>query len=362
MLKSIYQPKSTLNIILHILIMQLQFLLKIIKEVLRMNDPQYIMSQKTLNPDVARNLSHTSKSLPMMEEISPRWLLSFLPWVSVEAGIYRLTKIKKMNFTDEDDVQCGMHSHKICSGNLEELDMPQGFADFEERSKEYILSVIQTVLSVNTRVSDIFNSPINQLNEQIRLTIEAMRERQEWEIINNREFGLTNVVSNEMRISTRKGPPTPDDMDELISRVWKKPAFFLAHPLAIAAFGRECTRRGVPPVTVNLFGSPFITWRGIPIIPSDKMPLARFSKSKCGSGMSSILLMRVGEKERGVIGLHQTGIPDESHIPSLSVKLGGIDSRGVASYLMSLYFSAGVLSDDALGILENVEVGNFYEY
>jgi len=41
--------------------------------------------------------------------------------------------------------------------------------------------------------------------------------------------------------------------------------------LAIAAFGRECTRRGVPPSTVSLFGSQFITWRGIPIFPSDKI-------------------------------------------------------------------------------------------
>ena len=47
------------------------------------------------------------------------------------------------------------------------------------------------------------------------------------------------------------GAPTPDDLDELLSRVWKEPAFFLAHPRAIAAFGRECTRRGVPPPTVS---------------------------------------------------------------------------------------------------------------
>lgn len=43
-------------------------------------------------------------------------------------------------------------------------------------------------------------------------------------------------------------------------------AFFLTHP---AAFGRECTRRGVPPATVSLYGSQFITWRGVPVIPSD---------------------------------------------------------------------------------------------
>ena len=90
-------------------------------------------------------------------------------------------------------------------------------------------------------------------------------------------------------IKTRSGPPTPDDFDELITKVWKEPAFFPAHPLAIAAFGRECTRRGVPPATVTLFGSPFITWRGIPLIPSDKLPIDEAGKTK-------ILLLRTGEK------------------------------------------------------------------
>ncbi len=62
-------------------------------------------------------------------------------------------------------------------------------------------------------------------------------------------------------------PPTPDDLDALITKVWKTPSFFLTHPLAIAAFGREATYRGVPPVVVSLFGAQFITWRGIPLIP-----------------------------------------------------------------------------------------------
>ena len=63
-------------------------------------------------------------------------------------------------------------------------------------------------------------------------------------------------------------------LDELLSLVWKKPAFFLAHPKAIAAFGREATRRGVPPATVHLLTArPFITWRGIPLIPSNKLEI-----------------------------------------------------------------------------------------
>ena len=125
------------------------------------------------------------------------------------------------------------------------------------------------------------------------------------EIINNANFGLTNSVAPSMRVQTRKGVPTPDDMDELLAKVWKKPAFFLAHPKAIAAFGRECTRRGVPPVTVNFFGSPFITWRGVPIVPCDKLLVSGRTRNQTLCGTSKILLLRVGEKEQGVIGLHQ---------------------------------------------------------
>jgi hypothetical protein len=185
-----------------------------------------------------------------------------------------------------------------------------------------------------------------------------LKERQEHELVNNANYGLLSNASKSSRVATRAGAPTPDDLDELITRVWKEPAFFLAHPRAIAAFGRECTRRGVPPATVTLFGSPFITWRGIPLIPSDKVGIAG---KEGGRGTTSILLLRTGEKKRGVVGLFQPGLPGEVS-PSLSVRLRGIDQKGAASYLVSLYCSAAVLTDDALGVLEGVEVGSYHEY
>ena len=78
------------------------------------------------------------------------------------------------------------------------------------------------------------------------------------------------------------------------------------------------------------------------------------------SGLTNILLMRVGDKEQGVVGLHQPGIPGE-HMPSLSVRFMGIDRHAIASYMVSQYFSAAVLTDDALGVLENVEVGSYHD-
>lgn len=335
--------------------------------------------QNSLNPTVARQLSHETIANPMMEEITPRWLVTFLPWVPVEAGVYRVTKRKKCTDTPGNlnglynepktaalPERCNEYGEKIIdliSCHEGEPNLPESFPDYEDNPRDYPLSLVQTILNVHTRVSDLYNTPLNQFQEQMRLTVEAILERQEWEMINNREFGLMNSVAPAMRISTRKGTPTPDDMDELLSRVWKKPAYFLAHPKAIAAFGRECTRRGVPPVTVNLYGSPFITWRGVPIVPSDKLMVNGRSRTDlCGAGMTNILLMRVGETEQGVIGLHQPGVPDEQYRPSLSVKFGGIDSHSITHYMLSLYFSVAVLTDDALGVLENVEVGYYHDY
>lgn len=289
----------------------------------------------------ARTLANATKTVPMMGTITPRWLTHLLQWVPVEAGIYRVNKVK-----DPDQVEVD------CSAK-DERELPATFVDYEEWGREYVLNAVNTVLDVHTRVSDLYSSPHNQIREQLRLTIETAKERQESELINNKEYGLLNNAAKSMKIKTRKGPPTPDDLDELISRVWKEPAFFLAHPLAIAAFGRECTRRGVPPPTVALFGSQFLTWRGIPLIPSDKLNITE--------GKTNIILLRTGENRQGVVGLYQPDLPGQQGM-GLSVRFMGINHKAIASYLVSLYCSLAVQTEDALGILEQVDVGNYHEY
>lgn len=136
-------------------------------------------------------------------------------------------------------------------------------------------------------------------------------------------------------------------MDELLSRR-RSTGFFLAHPRAIAAFGRECNRRGLVPDTVVTHDTVVSAWRGVPILLCDKIPIA-------DGHTSSILALRTGEEDQGVVGLRQTGIPDE-YRPGLSVRLMGINAKAVISYLVSAYSSAAVLVPDALGVLENVEV------
>lgn len=297
--------------------------------------------QTALGDVAARQLAIATRTVPQMITISPRWLTHLLNWIPVESGIYRLNKVK-----DASSVQVD------CSGR-DERELPQTYVDYIESPREYMLSAVNTVLDVHTRVSDLYSKPYNQIGEQLRLIIETIKERQESELINNPEYGLLHSVAPQQRIRTRSGAPTPDDLDELITKVWKQPGFFLLHPVTIAAFGRECTRRGVPPPTVSLFGSQFLTWRGIPLIPSDKIAIE--------DGRSKILLVRTGESRQGVVGLYQPNLPGEQS-PGLSVRFMGINHQAIASYLVSLYCSLAVLVDDALAVLDDVEVGKYHQY
>lgn len=297
----------------------------------------------SLGEQAAYQLANVTKTAPIFGAITPRWLVRLLDWKPLEAGIFRRNRVVE---DQPIDVLCG---------HTDESVIPGTYAQYEEHPREYILSSINAVVNVDTRIGDLFNKPYDQVREQLRVTIEAVKERQENELLNNADYGLLNNVPDSQRISTRKAAPTPDDLDELITKVWKEPSFFIANPRAIAAFGRECTRRGVPPPTVTLFGSPFLTWRGIPLIPTDKIRVAgKVAKTK-------ILLIRVGERKQGVIGLFQPGLTGEQS-PGLSVRFKGISDNGLASYLISLYCSASVLADDAIATLDDVEVGQYHEY
>ncbi|HWE91967.1 MAG TPA: family 2B encapsulin nanocompartment shell protein [Pseudonocardiaceae bacterium] len=242
---------------------------------------------------------------------------------------------------------------QVASGHEGEPELPGTFVEYEAAPREYELSVAQTVLRVHSRVADLFNEPMDQVEQQLRLTIESLRERQEHELVNNPDFGLLNNADFRQRIHTRSGPPTPDDLDELLATVWKEPSYFLAHPRAIAAFGRECSRRGIYPSGIDIGGHQIPAWRGIPLLPCNKIPVN-------GGHTTSIMLLRTGEANQGIVGLHQVGLPDE-YQPGLSVRFMGINSQAVISYLVSAYYSAAVLVPDALGILENVEVARSHD-
>jgi hypothetical protein len=329
--------------------------------------------QLSLGTAAARNLATTTKTQSQMQGITSRWLLRVLPWVQVSGGAYRVNRRRRPRHRPDAErgarparlrrrgapeqprrplhpagVRRGRRDHDSrAAGHEGETELPGTFADYELSPREYELSVAQTVLRVHSRVADLYNKPMNQTEQQLRLTIEALRERQEHELVNNRGFGLLHNADFDQRIQTHSGPPTPDDMDELLSRR-RDARVLLARPRAIAAFGRECSKRGVYPESANLSGSAVPAWRGVPLLPCNKIPVV-------DGHTTSILAMRTGEDDQGVVGLHQTGIPDE-YQPGLSVRFMGINEKAVISYLVSAYHSAAVLVPDALGVLENVEI------
>lgn len=306
-----------------------------------------------LDAKAAYNLANVTKTKPQYGALTPKWLTKVLEFKGLETGIFRVNKVV------EGDTPLDV----LCSQTKKSDIIPDGYIEYETEPREYRLNSISTIINVNTAIEDVYSSPYDQVQEQLALAIDSLRERQESQLINNDDYGLLKNVPDSQRIRPIRedGRPTPDDLDELISKVWKEPSFFLAHPRAIAAFERECTRRGVPPVTANIAGGTFILWRGIPIIPTDKLLVDGLKKPESQSGKTNILLVRTGEAKRGVIGLFQAGLKNE-HSRGLSVRFRGIDDKGVASYLLSLYCSAAILADDAIAVLEDVEVGEYYDY
>src|ERR1700758_327567 len=262
----------------------------------------------------ARQLANATKTVPQLSTITPRWLLHLLSWVPVEAGIYRVNRVVNPE-------QVAIHAEE---GAGTEEPLPETYVDYETSPRE--------------------DTP---------RTIETIKERQEFELVNSPEYGLLAQATSEQTIKTLGGAPTPDDLDALITKVWKTPSFFLTHPQGIAAFGREATFRGVPPPVVSLFGAQFITWRGIPLIPSDKVPVEK--------GKTKFILVRTGEERQGVVGLFQPGLVGEQ-APGLSVRFTGINESAIARYLVTLYRSLAVLTDDALAVLDDVAVDQFHEY
>jgi hypothetical protein len=57
----------------------------------------------------ARQLANATKTVPQMSSISPRWLTHLLQWVPVEAGIYRVNRVKDAASVEVD---CSAHDER----------------------------------------------------------------------------------------------------------------------------------------------------------------------------------------------------------------------------------------------------------
>ncbi|MEG3046030.1 MAG: hypothetical protein RR849_15960, partial [Comamonas sp.] len=142
-----------------------------------------------LGDSAARQLANATKTVPQLSTISPRWLTHLLQWVPVEAGIYRLNQVK-----NPEDIRVA------CTAKTHENQLPRTFVEYDAQPREFFLNAVSTVLDVHTRVSDLYSSPHDQIKEQLRLTIETIKENQESELINNPDYGLLAQVTEEQRI------------------------------------------------------------------------------------------------------------------------------------------------------------------
>ena len=243
----------------------------------------------------------------------------------------RLNKVKETRgatSAKSADVECSPPRDR-------DADLPETFVDYDENPREYFLNAVTTVLDVQTRVSDLYSRPYDQIQEQLRLLIEKVKERQESELINNKEYGLLANAAPSMRISTRAGAPDAG-RSRRADRQGLEGAGVLPRPSARhrrvrprvhaprrAAADRDAVRLAVPHLA---------------------RPAARAVRQGAArrrAARRSILLLRTGEKKQGVVGLFQPGLPGEAR-PGLSVRFMGINRKAIASYLISLYCSLAV--------------------
>src|SRR6202161_4011103 len=140
---------------------------------------------RTLGAAAARQLANTTKTPPQWVGVTPRWLVGLLPWTPVEAGTYRVNKVK-----EGGEAAIGIE----CSPSDGE-ELPVAFVDYEEQPREYTLSTVTTTIEVQTRISDLYRSPMDQVREQLGVLVEMVKERQESELINNANYGLLSSVA-----------------------------------------------------------------------------------------------------------------------------------------------------------------------
>lgn len=266
----------------------------------------------------------------------------------------------------------------LISGHIGEPLIPQTYANYVERPKQIHLSLVQVVIGLHTRINDLYNSCAhNQLGDQLKVAIENIEERVELEIINNKQFGLLAAADPDLVIQSGD-ENILDELDQMLSLVWKNPSFFVAHPKIILKLSKAATALSLSLQIVNFQGHNCISWRGVPILPSSKMPVSEGGSrplvqesdrggqegGSAGQGSkaeySDVILLRTGLDNQGVVGLHKLDVYSDivvsNGIKSLAIKEMGINQHSIENYLLTKYFSVAILVPDALAVLKNVRL------
>jgi hypothetical protein len=98
----------------------------------------------TLGAAAARQLANTTKTPPQWIGNTPRWLVSLLPWTPVEAGTYRVNRVKDEGDEDEKGISIE------CSPS-DGQELPRAWVDYEEQPREYTLRPARSVRPATDR-------------------------------------------------------------------------------------------------------------------------------------------------------------------------------------------------------------------
>lgn len=273
----------------------------------------------------AKQLTEINKTLPIWEDSTPRWLLKILEAKGIENTTFRINKVKSIN--------------KILVDGYEYDPIIQDNVEYHHQPIEIELSALETLVKVPSKIYDVMNHPHDQMGYQIELTIQNIYEHKEKYFINNLDTGLISFCTKNNRIQEYNTVINPYILDNLLSLVWIKPTFYLMHPTSLSDFCKSCNDKGLNTGCMELFGYQFVTWRGLPIITSDKIP---FSKSG-----TFVFLIRTGVEDSGVIQLYNIA-PTKSGHQGVFIETAMTDHLGNVTSRISTYTNIAVLSNESI--------------
>jgi len=167
-----------------------------------------VTHQAALGEQAAFQLANVTKTAPQYGAITPRWLVRLLDWKPLEAGTFRLNRV------DEGK------AIEVTCGQVDEAELPGTYIQYEEKPKEYKLSAINAVLMFIPASPICSASPTTN-----RGATSAHHREREGEAGKRAPQQCRLWVSAQRRavqhLKTRTGPPTPDDLDDLLTKVWR---------------------------------------------------------------------------------------------------------------------------------------------
>ena len=154
----------------------------------------------TVAESAARQLANATKTRAQWAGITPRWLIAFLPWTPVEAGIYRVNRVKQTAARP----RCRPTMSSRVRHATQDPDLPETFVDYEENPREYLAERDHhRARRADPRLRPL-QPPLRSDPGAAPPPIEKVKETQESELINNPEYGLLTSVAPSMTIEPRR--------------------------------------------------------------------------------------------------------------------------------------------------------------